>query len=671
MFIALIMTHKKAIYILSLFLFSTFILKGQSSDLTHNWEWYKGIEESIASRNAENLLENKQKELQDAIDVKRTDIESKISKELAFIHIHKTNDLEKAMALLIRALEIDEQAESESALIFTYIGIYQLFKKVEDYYYGKDFLEKASSILRAYELPSLRIYINKELGYTYWMTGDLGKSIEQHQNILSYAKAERIPKVEATTHTDLAKIYTYENDFEKALSHYKKALEIYRRINSPLKEAECLTEIGNLYLLQNNSSRAYNNYLVALDILSDLNSANVQLASLYNSIGQYYLNQNMADRALANLKLANPLAQRSQDQELIQKTYGLLVKAYRDAENYEKALEYSELFKALEDFLQQEKNDRKPLRMQSRYTINQKQSLIDQLELNRIQKDYELEKERRFKNFLVIMISLIAVILTLIFTLFLLQRRNNKKLKVANLKVKNQNEELEDLNATKDKFFSIISHDLKGPLNSLTSFSGLLMNHTSSLSTEEIQMLAKDLDKSLKNLFALLENLLQWSRSQTGNIEFTAEEFDLTEMLNENKRLLDKQAQNKNINIEVKNTKSNSVKAHPNSITTVIRNLLSNAIKFTEDGGAIKMGIVDDGNRYIVKIADNGVGMPKDIANNIFRLDTKHSTQGTAKEKGTGLGLILCKEFVEKNKGEIWVKSEEGKGTIFSFSLPK
>ncbi|MGM0582321.1 MAG: tetratricopeptide repeat-containing sensor histidine kinase [Bacteroidota bacterium] len=662
---------KKAIHIFSFTLLIGLNLQAQTSEIESEWEWFKTLENHIASANAEKLLENKQEELQSAIDIERTEIESRISKELAFIHIHKTNNLEKAMSLLIRSLDIDEKAEDEKALIFTYIGFYQLFEQVEDYYYGKEFLEKASNLLRNYDFPPLRLYINQKLGYTYWATGDTGKSIEQHQNILEYAKDERIPKVEAEAHTDLAKIYADENVYEKALDHYKNALQTYRRIKTPLKEAECLNAIGDIYLKQDNTDRAYENYRVALDILKELKDNEAQLASLYNSVGRYYLKENNPERALANLKLANPLAQTSQDQELIQETYALLSKAYKALGDYKNALEYSELFKALDDFLQKEKNDRSILKMQSRYSINQKQSLIDQLELNRIQKEFELEEEKRFKNFLIIMVALIAIILILILTLFLLQRRSNSKLKEANLKVKAQNDELEDLNATKDKFFSIISHDLKGPLNSLTSFSGLLMNHTSSLSTEEIQMLAKDLDNSLKNLFALLENLLQWSRSQTGNIEFKAEEFDLTEMLNENKKLLDKQAENKNIDIEVKNSKPIKAIAHPNSITTVIRNLLSNAIKFTEDAGQIKMGVVEEKNRYVVKIADNGVGMPKEVANKIFRIDTKHSTQGTAKEKGTGLGLILCKEFIEKNGGEIWVKSEEGKGTIFSFSIPK
>ncbi|SMG38933.1 Signal transduction histidine kinase [Marivirga sericea] len=662
---------KKAIFLIIVFITSVLSVEAQKADLAAEWDWFEALEKHIHEANAEELLENKQEKLQSAKDIERSDIESRLSKELAFIHINKTNDLEKAMSMLIRALEIDESVDNETALIFTYLGFYQLFEQVEDYYYGKEFLEKASNILRNYDFPPLRLYINQKLGLTYYFIGETGKSIEQHQNILEYAEAERIPKIEAEAHTDLATIYANENVYEKALEHFKNALTIYRRIKSPFKEAECLNAIGDIYLMQNNQDKAYENYLVALDILKNLPKNNAHLAVLYNSVARYYLKENNAERALANLRLANPLAQTSQNQGLIQETYALLSKAYKVEKNYKMALEYSELYKALEDFLQKEKNDRSILKMQSRYSLNQKQSLIDKLELNRIQKEFELEEEKRFKNFLIIMVVLIAIILLLILTLFILQRKNNRRLKVANLKVKAQNDELEDLNATKDKFFSIISHDLKGPLNSLTSFSGLLMNHTSSLSTEEIQMLAKDLDKSLKNLFALLENLLQWSRSQTGNIEFTAEEFNVTEMLLENKKLLEKQAQNKNISIEVKNTKPISAKAHINSISTVIRNLLSNAIKFTAEDGQIKMGIVEEKNRYVVKIADNGVGMPKEVASKIFRIDTKHSTQGTAKEKGTGLGLILCKEFVEKNGGEIWVKSEEGKGTIFSFSIPK
>jgi signal transduction histidine kinase len=236
---------------------------------------------------------------------------------------------------------------------------------------------------------------------------------------------------------------------------------------------------------------------------------------------------------------------------------------------------------------------------------------------------------------------------------------------------KKLNFELNKLNNTKNKFFSIIGHDLKGPLNSLTSFSGLLINHTSSLSKEEIQMLAKDLDKSLKNLFALLDNLLQWSRSQTGNIDFTPEKFDVTGVLNENKALLQKQAENKGIEIEVIGNMPIQVTAHLNSISTVIRNLLSNAIKFTDNGGKIELNIIDQRSKVIVRVRDSGVGMSKAKRHKIFDLGSSSSTLGTDKEQGTGLGLILCKELVEKNGGRIWLESEQGVGTTFYFTVPK
>jgi signal transduction histidine kinase len=234
-----------------------------------------------------------------------------------------------------------------------------------------------------------------------------------------------------------------------------------------------------------------------------------------------------------------------------------------------------------------------------------------------------------------------------------------------------QNLQLQQLNGTKDKFFSILGHDLKGPLNSLTSFSGLLINHTDSLSKDEIKMLALDLDKSLKNLFALLENLLEWSRSQTGNIEFKPERFDLASVLETNKELLKVQAQNKKISIENACKAEVVVNAHRHSINTVIRNLISNAIKFTPEGGSIIINAQQAQEEVMVSVADNGVGMTPEVISKLFRIDTKLTTKGTADEKGTGLGLILCKEFIEKNGGRIGVDSKPDEGTVFYFTLPR
>jgi ligand-binding sensor domain-containing protein/signal transduction histidine kinase len=234
-----------------------------------------------------------------------------------------------------------------------------------------------------------------------------------------------------------------------------------------------------------------------------------------------------------------------------------------------------------------------------------------------------------------------------------------------------RNSELQKLNSTKDKFFSIIGHDLKGPINSLTAFSNLLIVYTDKMSKEEIRLMAIDFDKTLKNVSLLLENLLNWARSQSGNIDFTPEAFDLTESLKKNSELLKDQASNKNIRIErVHSNERIEVRAHKQSVDTIIRNLISNAIKFTLPGGLVTIGTQLSGNEVIVSVKDTGIGISAEVLQKLFRLDVKHSVRGTANEKGTGLGLLLCKEFVEKNGGRIWVESAESEGSLFQFSLP-
>jgi signal transduction histidine kinase len=146
--------------------------------------------------------------------------------------------------------------------------------------------------------------------------------------------------------------------------------------------------------------------------------------------------------------------------------------------------------------------------------------------------------------------------------------------------------------------------------------------------------------------------------------------FDIRALLNENKELLAAQAQNKRISVIDDLSAAVQVKAHRHSLNTVVRNLISNSIKFTNEGGLIKLSLKPNGTHVLVSIADTGVGMSGEVIDKLFRLDAKHTTKGTANEKGTGLGLILCKDFVEKNGGKLWVESEEGRGSVFYFTVP-
>ncbi len=232
-------------------------------------------------------------------------------------------------------------------------------------------------------------------------------------------------------------------------------------------------------------------------------------------------------------------------------------------------------------------------------------------------------------------------------------------------------EELELLNTTKDKFFSIIAHDLRNPFITILGFSDLLLTDYSELSDDEIKFYLEEMKKSAEVSHNLLQNLLQWSRSQTGRIEFHPAEIPLANLVKVNLELLETTATRKGVSIICEMESSIKVFADEDMLNTVIRNLITNAIKFTSTNGKITISAVEQGEFAEISVSDTGVGMDNNVLSNLFRLDVSHTSFGTNSEAGTGLGLILCKEFVEKNGGKIWVESKVGEGSKFSFTLPK
>ena len=344
--------------------------------------------------------------------------------------------------------------------------------------------------------------------------------IRNYELVLEYNEQLDRPSVKAEALYNLGHLNTLEGDYPKALENHKSALAIQRSIYNREKEARLLNDIGELYLLMKNEERTYANHFAALEIRQSLNDK-AGIAESYNNIGALYYIQKNYERAIANLQLGLVSGQEAQAQQHISKSYEYLSLCYEALNDYKKAFEYKQLHLAIIEFIQNEKTEQKLLETQNRYVIERKESEISNLESDRDRKEKELQDQRQFRNLFIVLTTLALIVLALILYLYMIKRRSNTILKVVNTKVKHQNTELQNLNATKDKFFSILGHDLKGPLNSLSSFSNLLINYTDSLSKEEIQQLATDLDKSIKNLYSLLENLLEWSRSQTGNIAFT------------------------------------------------------------------------------------------------------------------------------------------------------
>lgn len=236
---------------------------------------------------------------------------------------------------------------------------------------------------------------------------------------------------------------------------------------------------------------------------------------------------------------------------------------------------------------------------------------------------------------------------------------------------KNREVLLREMNATKDKFFSIISHDMKTPFNSILGFSSLIKERIHEGDYNGAEEYASTLQKSAEQTMSLLLNLLDWSRSQTGKMEFKPELVDFDQIVSDTINVLEEPASQKSISINRIIPSNCMVFCDRNIVSTVIRNLISNSIKFTPQGGRIDIELNDDKNPFVVSVKDNGVGMHSDTLAKLFRIDVNYTSLGTANEKGTGLGLLLCNEFIQAHGGEIWVESEIGVGSIFYFTIPQ
>lgn len=255
--------------------------------------------------------------------------------------------------------------------------------------------------------------------------------------------------------------------------------------------------------------------------------------------------------------------------------------------------------------------------------------------------------------------SIVLFLLTLIGTVgFLLLVKEKQDIKIQKL--------LND----KNQFFSIIAHDLRGPLGSSVGLSEILFENIKEYSREEIKEISELLYQSNKNIYKLLENLLDWSQTQTGMIEYRPKKFSLNALIEENVGLNKNAAMSKNINLWFESTEFIEVEADKNMIDAIVRNLVANAIKFTDKQGEITIKMRKKVQKVEISISDNGIGIPDHIKVKLFKINGKVTQKGTENESGSGLGLLLCNEFIKKHQGKIWVESEIGKGSTFKFILP-
>lgn len=511
------------------------------------------------------------------------------------------------------------------------------------------------------------------IGRAYAALGDLYANGNNHSNSVKYYNKgiEIFRRTDesvalASTLLNLGYEYYLSAEYDSAMLHYSESKDLFDQVGYPIGIAYNQGNMGLVLAKEGSLIEAEKEITQAIDLLKTFQDSyaiteyELEMASIYQSKAKYEQAINFASNAF-ELATVDGLKKRVRDASL------KLSELYQATGEYQKAYTYQSQYIAYRDSINNEETIRKMADLRTEYEVGQKQAEVDLA---------NTEKEAQAKQALIVGGGL-SVVLLLIGVIAFIQYRNNQQKKATNQILRHQKGELETqktqleaLNSTKDRFFSIISHDLRGPVNAFFGVSKLIKMYVSKGKVNEITEIAEDIDESVSKLSGLLDNLLDWAVQQQGQFPNVPEKVNFNEMTNDLIQVFDTMAKSKNI--ELINDLPDKVElfVDKNSTMTIFRNLLNNALKFTEEGGSVTFHGELDKETAILKVTDTGVGIPADKLKELFTLNEKKSTWGTAGEKGLGLGLQLAYEFAEMNKGVIEVESEEGFGTTFIVKLP-
>lgn len=537
-------------------------------------------------------------------------------------------EFEKSLEYYQRALENSEKFSSREGIAHALIGIGKIYRKWEKYEDAKDNFSKAIKIYREIENRMGEAVVLNWIGMLYKDEGNFQKAIEYQERSLEIKEEINNRKGVAASLNGLGISYKKLGDYEKALQYYKRAVAIQIEIEDKIGTAATLSNIGLVY--------------------SEMKKYEEALKYIFDS---------------------NRIARDVDYKQLVINNYGSVSDIYTASGNCPKALYFMGKHLSLKDSVFSEEKHKQFAEMRTKYETEKKEQENVILKQKNEFIELAISRQKSLRNFLIIISLVILISMILVYNQYRLKQKAFKELEKADQIIREQKNELEIMNKTRDRFFSIISHDLKNSFTSLQMGTKLLSN-IEELDKDEIKLVSKELAESVENLYKLLENLLEWARIQIGRIHHEPEELDISEVLEDVLKVMDSKAAQKNIRLTTEIIENTKVFADKNMLYSVLQNLISNAIKFTEQTGEIRIQQTEKENKLEMSICDNGVGMSAIQLSKIFRIDEIISTPGTDDEKGTGLGLILCKEFIDKNGGEIRVESELGKGTEVCFNLP-
>lgn len=561
-----------------------------------------------------------------------------------------------------KALSIWEKTKNNRQIGNTLSGIGLVYDNLSDYDKALASYLKSLKIAEDNKLTTLQSTTLSNISVVYLALTNYEKALETIQKSINICLETNNTQNLSAHFNNLGLIYEEQKAFTKAIETYKKALQLNEKKNSLFGITISLYNIGNCEYNLTNYDESMICFQRSLEISEEIDDKfGILLAQ--KGIGKIHKEQKKYKTALdyfsRSLELANALKAKDEI-VLIYKEYSEL---YKEMGTLDKSLEYLELYISLKDTIYSDKSLKQIAEMQTKYDTKKK---VHENEL--LRKENQLQTN--IKNSFIVFSALILIIVLILLNRFRIKKKVNIELTKKNEIISIQKDKLEEAIATKDKFFTIISHDLRSPFNNILGFSDLLHKEYHNFNDSEIIDFLKRIHESSQSAYNLLDNLLIWARTQVGELTLQKETVNLKELVENSIAPYQLNATNKKIDIEVNIPLDVTISIDINTSVTIIGNLVNNAIKFTPEDGQISINF-DSNNDYIeLHVIDTGVGMTQEILNKLFNPDEIISTIGTKDEKGTGLGLMLCHEFVKKNGGNISVKSEVGKGSEFIISLP-
>jgi signal transduction histidine kinase len=568
----------------------------------------------------------------------------------------------KAMPLFVLAKDTINVTNCYNSIGLCYHYMYQCDKAIANFINGLKLCEHDKK---------LTAQLISNIAMTHILMNNMNDAISNYRKALTINKSINNLASMAVNYNGLGDVFTTMNRNDSALANFSKAHSIFKKINRIDNQAITLANIANILTNYPDSLDKSVDYFNKAWIIFQKMGWNHFEAEISQGIGNVLYKQGKYKEAIDAYNKSLQLNDKfNRGLALKQSNYGRLSEAYEKLGDYKTALKFQVLFTQYSDSLDQKEKYDQIARLEKQYETKKNENEILQLHAKQEFTDIELKKNKQLKLLGFFSALLLLILISFILLKYYDKTRLNKLLEEKNRQIEQSEQELRILNASKNKFFSIIAHDLKNPFHTVMGYSYLLNKDYELFSESERRKFAVDIYQSTNNIFRLLQNLLDWSKAQTGRLKFAPMEIDFNRILENSVSVLSALAEQKKIQLKYSYSNDLKIFADPLMIETVLRNLINNAIKFTPENGSVEITAEQTENQIKIKVSDTGIGISEEDVQNLFRIDSKVKRKGTNEEDGSGLGLILCKEFVDKNKGILCVESKPGKGSTFSFTLP-